>query len=169
MKRLVLSAVLAVFCMLSAQAQTVRYAFFSSERVWNALPQAQQARQKVEELRRQYADEAERTAQEFNEKYEDFLEGQRSFAPAIYKKRQMELQEMMDRNVAFRKECEQQLAQQQDSLMQNVAARIDAAVKAIGNERQYAFVLNADGDALPYTDPALCDDITEQIIEKLKK
>ena len=39
---------------------------------------------------------------EFNRKYEDFLEGQRDFPQTILQKRQLELQQLMEKNIEFR-------------------------------------------------------------------
>ena len=63
------------------------------------------------ELKRQYANETKRSEEEFNQKYEAFLEGQKDFAPSILKKRQYELQELLNNSVSFKKEAARLLEQ----------------------------------------------------------
>ncbi len=46
-----------------------------------------------------------RATDEFNLKYEAFLDGLKDFAPAIRMKRQAELQELMEKNMAFKQEA----------------------------------------------------------------
>ena len=41
----------------------------------------------------------------FNSKYEEFLDGQRSYAKSILEKRQAELRELMEKNIAFKAEA----------------------------------------------------------------
>src|SRR3712207_8703903 len=61
------------------------------------------------DLRAKYDAEMKRVEDEFNKKYEDFLDGQRNFAPSILKKRQAELQELIEKNAAFKKEAQELL------------------------------------------------------------
>ena len=43
------------------------------------------------------------------------------------------------------------------------------AVKTLGMQRGYAFILNTDADATPWLNPALGDDITEDVKALLKE
>ena len=38
----------------------------------------------------------------------------------------------------------------------------------LGQERGYAFILNTDQNAVPFINPALGEDITEEVIRQLK-
>ena len=101
---------------------------------------------------------------EFNKKYEDFLEGQRQFAPSIYKKRQAELTDLMQRNINFKAEAQQQLQKMEADAMAPLKAKLTAAVARVAKAKNLAFVLNTDGDALPYVTPGLGTDITKALI-----
>ena len=91
------------FLPLNASAQ-VSYGYLSYERAICAMPEYADMQSNIEQLREQYANETKRAEEEFNKKYEEFLEGQTTFAPAIYSKRQSELQELMEKNIAFKQE-----------------------------------------------------------------
>jgi outer membrane protein len=110
--------------------------------------------------------------QDFNRKYEEFLEGQRDFPETILRKRQTELREMMERNVAFKNESRKQIAEEEARLMAPLKAELDALLAQIAHERGYAFVLNTDAGAVPFINPAMGENMAEQvstILQKLSK
>ena len=83
---------------LSANAQTpLKYGYFSFSEALKAMPAYAVAERNMADLRAKYAEEGKRVEDEFNKKYEQFLDGQRDFAPSILQKRQAELQEMMEK------------------------------------------------------------------------
>ena len=109
-----------------------------------------------------------RAENEFNNKYEEFLEGQRSFAPSILQKRQAELQELMEKNITFRQETERLLKQAEQEAYEPVRKRLNAIVQEIGSQRGYAFILNTDNNACPYVDSSMAENITTLIKDALK-
>lgn len=151
---------------LMAQAQQVlpKFGYFNLTTLMKAVPEYAIAQKNIADLRVKYDAETKRSEDEFNKKYEEFLDGQRDFAPTILQKRQAELQNMMERNVAFKKESQRLLAQAEQDAMTPVKNKILIAVQRLGRERGYAFVLNADNDALPYIDMAYGDNLNDAIL-----
>jgi len=147
----------------------VRFAYFSYNEVFGSMPGRAIVQENMKKLSSQYDAETKRAEEEFNVKYEEFLEGQRDFAPAILNKRQAELQEIMEKNVAFKEEARRLLKQAEDDMNMPLKARLNDALKHIGMERGYAFILNTDNDACPYIDPAQGTDITAELKELLKQ
>ena len=121
-----------------------------------------------DDLRMKYDAETKRAEDEFNSKYEEFLDGQRSFAPSILEKRQAELRELMAKNMAFKAESERLLKQAEEEAYAPLKKQIKDVIQKIGKAKGFAFVLNVDGDSLPYVDAAMGEDITELIKENLK-
>lgn len=148
--------------------KTAIFGYFSYGTVLNAMPEMAAVKAKMQKLRSQYDAEMQRAEDEFNKKYEDFLEGQRSFEPSIYKKRQAELTDMMQKNMAFKEEAVKLLAQAEEEAMKPLKKRLAEAVAAVGKRLALAFVLNADNDALPYVDSVLGQDITAAVLNELK-
>lgn len=142
-----------------ADAQN-RIAFFSYEEAMHAMPEYEAARKNLGLLRAKYDAEIKRAEDEFNNKYEEFLDGQRDFAPLILQKRQAELQELMRKNVAFKAEAERLLEQAEMEAMEPVKRKIKAALGKIGREHGYAVIVNTDSNACPYIDTTIADDIT---------
>ena len=155
---------------LSANAQTpLKYGYFSFSEALKAMPAYAVAERNMADLRAKYAEEGKRVEDEFNKKYELFLDGQRDFAPSILQKRQAELQEMMEKNVAFKTESQRLLAQAEADSKASLKVRLRAIVARIGADRGYAFILNTDNDAVPYVNNAVGEDINALVKDAVRK
>ena len=155
---------------LSANAQTpLKYGYFSFSEALKAMPAYAVAERNMADLRAKYAEEGKRVEDEFNKKYEQFLDGQRDFAPSILQKRQAELQEMMEKNVAFKTESQRLLAQAEADSKVSLKVRLRAIVARIGADRGYAFILNTDNDAVPYVNNAVGEDINALVKDAVRK
>lgn len=155
---------------LTASAQTpLKYGYFSFSEALKAMPAYAIAEHDMASLRAKYEEEGKRVEDEFNKKYEQFLDGQRDFAPSILQKRQAELQEMMEKNVAFKNESKRLLAQADAESKAALKVRLRAIVARIGADRGYAFILNTDNDAVPYVNNAVGEDINALVKDAVKK
>ena len=178
MKKLCILAVCAIFSTValaqtatdadSNAEKTALFGYFSYAKVLNAMPEMAAVKAKMQRLKSQYDAEMKRAEDEFNKKYEDFLEGQRSFEPSIFKKRQAELTDMMQKNMAFKEEAVKLLTQAEEEAMKPLKKRLSEAVAAVGKNLALAFVLNADNDALPYVDTTLGQDVTAAVLNELQ-
>ncbi|MFQ9996501.1 MAG: OmpH family outer membrane protein [Hoylesella buccalis] len=152
-----------------AQAQQIlsKFGYFNLSTLMKAVPEYATAQKNIADLRVKYDAETKRSEDEFNKKYEEFLDGQRDFAPTIMQKRQAELQDMMEKNIAFKKEAQRLLAQAEQDAMAPVKGKVLDAVRKLGQQRGYAFILNADGDAVPYIDMAYGDNLNDAVLSLL--
>lgn len=148
-------------------AQT-KVGYFSHDAVLRAMPGYAEAQSAIDKLRSQYDAETQRVEDEFNRKYEEFLEGQRDFAPTILQKRQTELQELMTKNIQFRQEAERLMRQAEQDALVPLNNKISEVVKALGRERGFLMILNTDGDALQYVDMEMGEDLTNVILSRLR-
>ena len=74
----------------------------------------------------------------------------------------------MDKNVAFKGVAERLLQQAEKSAYAPLKNKIATALQKIGKSKGYAFILNTDGNAMPYVDAAMGEDITTLIKENVK-
>lgn len=167
--RKVLFILLCAFMPLMMSAQSIRFAYFSYDEVFRSMPEYTTAQRQVDDLKAKYQEEAKRSTDDFSAKYEQFLEDQRTLQPSILRKRQSELQDLMDRNVAFKAESDRLLAEAEKKVYAPVHQKLEQAVREMAREMGYAFVLNADNHALPYVDAQQGDNITEALKEALRK
>ncbi len=152
----------------TVQQGALRFGYFSFKEVFHTMPGYAIAKHNMDDLKAKYDAETKRSEDEFNSKYEEFLDGQRNFAPTILQKRQAELRELMAKNIAFKAEAERLLAQAETEAYAPLKAQIKNALQRVGKEKGYAFIMNADDDVLPYTDSTQGEDITALLKEKLK-
>lgn len=165
MKKLFLLIVLGVLS-LTANAQT-RFGYFSFDNVLKSMPDYVMAQRSIDDLRQKYDAEMKRAEDEFNSKYEEFLDVQKDLVPAILRKRQAELQEMMQKNINFKNESQRLLKQAEADAFAPVKNKLYKALTKVGQAQGYAFILNTDGDACPYVNPEMGEDATELIKEAL--
>ena len=157
---------------LGASAQdslSIRFGYLSYEQALQSMPEYKAARENTDKLWGQYEAELKRVEDEFNRKYEDFLDGQRDFPKTILRKRQTELQELMTKNIAFKEDSRRQLAEAEAEAIAPLKEKLNAAIAKIAKERGYAFVINTDAEACPYINPQMGDDISELVTKSLQR
>jgi outer membrane protein len=168
MKKLILFLLLLATMPAMAQGE-LKFGFLSYNIVMQAMPEYAAMQNSMAELREKYEAEQKRVEDDFNKKYEEFLDGQKNFPKTILQKRQSELQEMLDKNVAFKKESQRLLKQAEEDAMAPIQARLATALDTIGKERGFAFIVNTDEKATLWLNPSLGEDITATVIEQLQK
>lgn len=151
-----------------AKSSPLLFGYFSYQASLKAMPEYAAVRQTVDNLRHKYDEEMKRVESEFNNKYEEFLEGQKDFAPSIFQKRQAELQDLMQKNMAFKQEARRLLQQAEDDAFKPLKERLAQAIRKVGRERKLAFIANTDADAMPYIDASMGEDISAAIANALR-
>lgn len=156
-------------CFATAVAQQAKIGFFSYEEALKSMPDYTVAMANIDTLRQQYAEELKAAENEFNEKYELFLDQQASLADPIRRKRQADLQNLFDRNTDFRKEAERLLKQAEKEALAPLKSKLQEAIKAVGKENGMFVILNTDSEACSYIDETFSQDVTELIVNKVNQ
>lgn len=94
-----------------------KFGYLSYDSVMVAVPDYTELKTNMAQLREQYEAEQKRVENDFNKKYEEFLDGQASFPKTILQKRQSELQEMLDRNIELKKQSQKMLSEAEANMM----------------------------------------------------
>ena len=168
MKQLILSLVLFVMPLVADAQSQLRYGYFSYKEAFESMPAYATAKSSLETLKGKYDAEMKRVEDEFNKKYEQFLDGQKDFAPSILKKRQAELQELMEKNLAFKEEAKRLLKQAEEEAYAPLRLKLSEVLRGIGDARGYAFILNTDNDAVPYVSSVVGEDISSLVKDTLR-
>ena len=150
-----------------ASAQ-VKFGYLSYEQALRSLPEYAMTQENMADLRSKFDAEMKRVEDDFNRKYEEFLEGQREFPKTILQKRQTELQELMERNIKFKENSQEELSNTEKNLMAPLKIRLIETIGKIGRDRGYAFIVDTDNQALPFINPAMGDDVTQLVQNALK-
>lgn len=146
----------------------MKFGFLSYEAALQSMGEYALVQKQMADLRTQYEAETKRVEDEFNAKYEDFLEGQREFPKTILQKRQTELQELMQKNIEFKQNSIQELAKAEQEAMAPLRIKLIETLGNIGRERGYAFIVDTDQKALPFINLAMGEDINQLVQNALK-
>ena len=172
MKKVTLVLVMALMSLVSYAQQdavpVMKYGYLSYDSVFQSMPEYATMQASMKELRDKYETEQKRVENDFNKKYEEFLDGLAGFPQTILQKRQSELQEMLDKNIAFKKESQRLLCKAECEAKAPLKERLAAVLKQVGEARGYAFILNTDGNVAPWLNAAMGEDITETVKDLLK-
>ena len=119
---------LALLAPLAAQAQsTVRAGSLRYDSLLHALPQYALVEKQMAELRAKYESETRYNELSFQRQFSEFLQGQKNFPENILLKRQRDLQEQMERSIAFRHQADSLLRCAEDELLKPLRQQLAQA------------------------------------------
>lgn len=150
----------------TAQVQS-KFGYLSYNSIFQAMPEYATAQQKLKELKSKYDAEAKRSENDFQRKFNEFLQGQKDFPENILQKRQNELQDLQAEGIRFRQEASDLLKKAEKDLQADMLFILNEAIKAVGIENNYSFIINIDGNTCPFINPANGEDVTNMVREKL--
>ena len=143
--------------------------YLSCDSLLRAMPQYAVVKAQMRDLRQAYEQELKRVEDDFNQKYEAFLDGQKDFPRTILLKRQNELQELLQKNVAFRQQGLRDLQQAEAEALAPLRQHLGDAIAKVARRLGLILVVNTDSDACPFLAPESCIDIQGQVAVVLVK
>lgn len=151
-------------------APVAKFGFLSYNEAMKAMPEYVQAQNSLEKLKIYYDQEMERAEDEFSKKFSEYIDGYKSFPENIMLKRQKELQQLMEQSMAFKKEAQDLLTKSEKELMEPINAKLKEAIKTVGKEHKFSYILNTDANAYPFinTDEGEGIDVTDEVIKLVK-
>ena len=126
----------------AVNAQDVKIAFVNTQEVFMALPEVADMQKKLEDLNAKYKKELETMQGEYQKKYSDFIAQQDSLTENIKVRRMQEVQDMQQRMDNFVQVAQQDVAKQQQDLMTPIQQKIQDAIKAVGAEQGYTYIID---------------------------
>lgn len=163
---LFLFLLLLVPCTMQAQT-TIKYGTIHYDSLLVGLPQYAQVQQRMEELHKKYESETAYNEQNFKRLFAEFLQGQKDFPQNILMKRQRDLQEQMEKSIAFRKEADALLRAAEADMMKPLREMLDELIRNVGLERGYEMIINLDTPAYPFLHPSVAEDAMPYVKEKI--
>lgn len=166
---LVIFACIAMAAQAQDNAPALKFGYLSYDLALKSMKEYATVQMRMDSLRSAFNAEMQRVEDEFNRKYEDFLDGQKDFPRTILLKRQTELQEMLQRNVAFKQQSVQEMKDTEAQLMAPLRIHLNEAIATIAREQGLALVINTDANACPFIEPAMGVDVNELVVKKLNR
>lgn len=141
-----------------------KFGYFSCKAVLDSLPQYTAAMESYGKLKQRCLKEVDHNEQELTRFYVAFLDGQHDFPEPILRKRQKELQQMIDNSIAFRDQLKKWLRHAKDSLAASSYMAVDSALPRVCEELSLSYAIDTDNGGYRYMNPMFAQDITQDII-----
>lgn len=151
---------------MSAMAQS-KFGYVSYKELVKALPEYSIVEAHLDELQAMYEAEIERSDREFNQKYIDFIEEQSQFPDNIRIKRHKELQELMEKAMAFKHEVNSAMREARHEMMKPLYEKVDEAVMKVCMDGEYDYILNTDERVYIAVNPKSGIDVTLLVKQEL--
>lgn len=144
-----------------------KFAHFKSMDIIPVMPEYTKAQTDIQTLQKQYEDEIKRASDEFNKKFAEYQQEQKTLPQNIQERRQKELQELSDKGMQFQQDAQQQLQKAYADMMEPIYKKLEDAVKAIGAAGGYIYVFDLNRTDIPYINDTMSKDVTNDIKTKL--
>ncbi len=160
-----LAAIMIAIPMLAA-AQAPKFGTVTVEPILEAMPERVNVQTQLEAASKTYEDEYKKLTEELDKKYGEFqkLSEDKTTPDAIKERRMQEIQELQKKAQQFLQTAQQDLQRQQAQLMQPIEEKIMTAIKAVGQENGFTFILPEGVAAYQSTD---VQDVTPLVKAKL--
>lgn len=166
---LVIFACIAMAAQAQDNAPALKFGYLSYDLALKSMKEYATVQMRMDSLRSAFNAEMQRVEDEFNRKYEDFLDGQKDFPRTILLKRQTELQDMLQKNIAFKQQSIQEIKDTEAQLMAPLRIHLNEAIATVARERGLALVVNTDANACPFIEPTMGVDVNEDVVRKLNR
>ncbi|MGL6267203.1 MAG: OmpH family outer membrane protein [Chitinophagaceae bacterium] len=167
MKKIILSAFVLMFFVLTASAQ--RYAVIDTKYILDKMPEYKEAQKKLDQFSEQWQREIETRQSELDIMYRNYEAEQVMLSEELRKKREdelfnkeKELRDMQKKRFGF----EGDLFKKRQELIKPIQDKVYNAVQKLAVARQYDFILDkSEGITVIFADPKLdkSDDVLREI------
>ena len=159
-------AILLSLIAIGTMAQS-KFGYVSYKEIVTALPEYCIVNAHLDELQAKYEAEIERSEREFNQKYIDFIEEQSQFPDNIRIKRHKELQELMEKAMAFKNEINDAMREARHEMMKPLHDKVNEAVMKVCIEGNYDYILDMDDRTYIAINPQSGTDVTSLVKQEL--
>ena len=163
MKKFIICAVCAFCGLTTASAQ--KFGHINTQEIIQAMPEFNKAQKELEDLAKQYQADLQLMQEEIQKKAEAFEKEEATLPDNIKQRRNQELQELYQKYQQNLQDNQQALGKAEQDKMGEVQAKMLEAVKAVGQEGGYIYIMQVG--SLPYLSTTLSTDVTAQVKAKL--
>ena len=157
------SVALMVLGTFAVQGQGLKIGYTNTDYILSKLPEAKQIESELKTHREQLGAQLQSKQQEFERKYQSFIDGQATMTDVVKNDVQSELQELQASIQKFASEAEKSMQNKQIQLFAPVYEKIDGGIKEVAKEKGFSHVF-AQGVLLFATTE---NDISDLVLAKL--
>ena len=165
LKRLLIIALMAMpVCAIAQNTSDMKFATVRLQEIFQLMPETTEANTKLQDISKKYEDENLKMKEEFEKKYSDYVPQRDSLPENIRTRREQELQEISQRISNFMEVARTDIEQQQETMIAPIQEKLMNAVKEVGVEGDYVYILDESSVAFK---GSMAEDITDKVKTKL--
>ena len=138
-KRLSFALLMLFLPIMGALAQS-KFAHLNSQDIISEMREYKVATATLADMQKKYQDELNRTKEDFNKKYQEYLAQAEGLPRNIAERRQKELQDLAQRQEQFQQDAYNSLQQAQQEAMNPILEKVQKAVQEIGEAEGYIYI-----------------------------
>ncbi len=170
MKRAILSLALVLFAFTGLSYSQLKIGYVDSKTIMEKLPDAQDARQKLDQLIQDWRKELDKMKQDYKTKSEDYDKRKLIMTEQTRKELETELKKLEKDIDDYREKkfgTNGELFQKQEELMKPVQNKVFNAIQDVAKDEDLDFVLDRSGQVMILFAKDKYD-ITQDVLDKLK-
>ncbi len=142
-----------------------KFAHVNTDELLKKMPGRSEAEIELREYTQYLEQQFASMQNEFQQKYQEFLENESEYSQLIRQSKERELTNLQHRIVEFQETAQQDLMEKEEQLLRPLINNARKAIEAVAKEHNYTYVFDMSGGSLVYADPG--DDITHLVKQEL--
>ena len=164
MKKILFAAFL-LLAPLAVSAQ--KFGHFNATEIMEALPETATMRTELQALAKVYEDDQKRMQDELQKKADEYQKEQANLLDNMKARREQELNDLYQRLQQSVADNQQAFQKAQMEKMQAIQEKVMAAVKKVGEEGGYVYLMDTSSGAVPFINEKLSTDVAPDIKKAL--
>ena len=123
-------------------AQELKVAIVNSQEIMVAMPELNAMQETLKQMNDKYVGEMKTMEDEYQKKYAAYIAEQDSMTENIKLRRMQDLQDIDQRVQNFSQVAQQDMQKKQQELLTPIQEKLRAAIKAVGDEKGYTYILD---------------------------
>jgi outer membrane protein len=153
-------------------AQALKVGYVDSQKIFEGLPEAQEAKKKLDETAKAWQDEMEKMGKDLQAQYEDYQAKQATMTDAAKKQKEQDLMKLQNQIAEYRQTKFGQggdLAKEQKKALEPIQNKVLKAIGEIAREDKLNFMFDKlqDVSVILYAEEKF--DYTFKVLDKLKR
>ena len=162
MKKIIIALLLAL--PFAVMAEDLKIGIFNSQEVITILPDYNTAMSELENINLKYQTEGKKLQEELEKKYQEYASTAETLDQAIRQYKETELARLQQSIQEFATNAETTLKKKQQELMMPIINKIQQAIKKVGDENNFTYIIDNAANVVPYVSPK-----AENVLPLIKK
>lgn len=138
-------------------AQENKIAYINSQEIFGQMPELSEVESQLNNKQEQIRKNASALETEYNNKMEEFKKSDAEITEALLMDRQKQIQQIEERYQAFMENSQKEAQELQQKLLAPIQDKLQKAIKAVGEEKGFIYILDLASGSVAYHSPTAVD------------